>query len=129
MRKRICIYIIIGIILSVLTVLLVTTLAHRNEKLELTMKTNAGVPYEWVYEIEDKSIVKLDKKYIVDEEKNVNGGYIAINYVFKGLKKGKTNVTFKYVSILDEKDVSKEEHFLLKVDSNKNVSLVVIDDY
>ena len=128
MKKRICIYIIIGIILSVLTVLLVTTLAHRNEKLELTMKTNAGVPYEWVYQIEDESIVKLDKKYIADEEKNVNGGYIAINYVFKGLKKGKTKVTFKYVSIIDKNEVSKEEQYILKVDSHKNVSLVVIDD-
>lgn len=128
MKKRICIYIIVGIILSVITFLLINTFAHRNERLELTMKSNAGVPYKWIYEIEDESIVKFEKKYVVDEDRNVKGGYISTNYVFKGLKKGKTKVTFKYVSILDEKDASKIEQFILKVDSNKNVSLVVIDD-
>ena len=80
-----------------------------SKELELTYHTNSGVPYEWRYEIEDKSIAKFVKKYTLSEEKNVDGGKIDINYVFKGLKKGKTNITFKYVN----------------VDNHKNISLIV----
>lgn len=97
-----------------------------SKQLELTYKTNGGVPFEWKYEIKDKDIVKFVKKYEVSNEKEiVDGGEVDINYVFKGLKKGKTTITFKYVSI--EGEVVKEEKNTVKVDENKNISLVVVD--
>ncbi len=97
-----------------------------SKKLELTYKTNGGVPFEWKYEIKDKDIVEFVKKYEISKEKElVEGGAVDINYVFKGLKKGKTTITFKYVSI--EGEVVKEEKHTVKVDGNKNISLVVIE--
>lgn len=97
-----------------------------SKKLELTYKTNGGVPFEWKYEIKDKDIVEFVKKYEISKEKElVEGGAVDINYVFKGLKKGKTTITFKYVSI--EGEVVKEEKHTVKVDENKNISLVVIE--
>ena len=96
-----------------------------SKTLELTYNTNGGVPYEWKYEIEDSSIVKFVKSYVV-EDKNKDGmvgAPISTNYVFKGLKKGKTTITFKYVSMTDG-TVDKEEKVTIKVDKNKNISLV-----
>lgn len=128
MNKKVIIYIITLVVLCVSVFLLVNLLRHRNEKLEITMKSNGGVPYKWIYEIEDESIVKCVKNYVVDSNKDIDGGYISTNYVFKGLKKGKSKVTFKYISISDNKKIDKKEEFILKVDSNKNVSLVGLDN-
>ena len=95
-----------------------------SKELELTYKTNGGVPYKWEYEIEDESIVKFVRQYEVDKNKGklIDGGEVELNYVFKGLKKGKTTITFKYVNIVD-KSVAKEEKNTIKVDMFKNISL------
>ena len=89
---------IIGLILG-----LIACLINNEEKtLELTYNTNGGVPYEWKYEIEDKNIVEFVKSYeIENNNNNMVGSPISINYVFKGLKKGTTTITFKYVNITD----------------------------
>lgn len=110
---------IIGLILG-----LTACLINNEEKtLELTYNTNGGVPYEWKYEIEDKNIVEFVKSYEVENNNNMVGSPISINYVFKGLKKGTTTITFKYVNITDG-TIEKEEKFNIKVDKNKNISLV-----
>jgi hypothetical protein len=98
-----------------------------SKELELTYSTNGGVPYEWEYEIADESIVKFVKnKNINKETELVEGGRVDINYVFKGLKEGKTTITFKYVNIIDG-TIDKEEKNTVRVDKNKNISLVAID--
>lgn len=98
-----------------------------SKELELTYSTNGGVPYEWEYEIADESIVKFVKnKNINKETELVEGGRVDINYVFKGLKEGKTTITFKYVNIIDG-TIDKEEKNTVRVDRNKNISLVAID--
>ena len=93
-----------------------------SKTLELTYKTNGGVPYEWKYEIKDESIVKLDKTYS-EAEDELDGGVVDVKFIFRGLKKGKTTITFKYVDFRNEK-VEKEETITVRVDGNKNISLV-----
>ena len=97
--------------------------------LELTYKTNGGVPYEWQYVIDDDTIVSFVKSYEIDNQNDgtIVGAPIYINYVFKGLKEGVTTITFKYVSIVDG-SVSKEEKNTIKVDKNNNISLVAYND-
>lgn len=117
----------IGAILVAVIIAVVCVLGQNikgSKELEITRKTNGGVPYEWQYTIKDESIVKLvEKKDITsDEDKNLEGGPVSINYIFKGLKKGKTTITFKYVNIVDG-SVEKEETFTVKVDGNKNIAL------
>jgi predicted secreted protein len=51
------------------------------------------------------------------------GATISTNYVFKGVKEGKTTITFKYVNIISNA-VEKEEKVTVKVDKHKNISLV-----
>ena len=97
------------------------------KELELTYKTNAGVPYKWEFEIEDESIVELarTKDITSDEDKELDGGPVSINYVFRGLKKGKTTITFKYVNVTDG-TIKNEDKVTVKVDKYKNIALNAI---
>ena len=120
----------IGIIfLAVLFVVLKIIIPDKagHKELELTYKTNGGVPYIWEYKIEDESIVEFVKiKDITPEEyKELDGGPVYINYIFKGLKKGKTTITFKYVNTIDG-SVKQEDKLTVKVDKYKNISLNLI---
>lgn len=95
-----------------------------SKELELTYKTNGGVPYKWEYKIEDESIVEFvtTKDITSEKDKELDGGPVYTNYIFKGLKEGKTTITFKYASIIDG-SVEKEEKITVKVDKSKNISL------
>ena len=117
---------IIGIMLVALIMIVLTRIINddKNKTLELTYQTNGGVPYKWEYYINDPDIVEFVKSYEVDNQ-NKNGlvgAPININYVFKGLKKGETTITFRYVSIVDG-TIEKEEINNIKVDGRKNITL------
>lgn len=128
-KKIILILSLILIIVLTGTTILISKTFNTSKKLELTYNTNAGVPYKWEYEIEDPTIVKFYKKYeIENENKNgLVGGKISTNYVFKGLKRGKTTITFKYIDIRTKK-VEKEETINVRVDKFRNISLVTIPE-
>lgn len=111
-------FVILGIVISNVT---------GAKELELTYKTNGGVPYKWEYKIEDESIVQLVKTKDITskKDKELLGGPIYTNYIFKGLKEGKTTITFKYINITDG-SINKEEKVTVKVDRNNNISLLAI---
>ena len=127
--------VILGIGIIVLVVILViiaivinnTDSSTGHKELELTYKSNGGVPYKWEYKIEDESIVEFvgTKDITEEKDKNLDGGPVYTNYIFKGLKEGKTTITFRYVSFIDG-SVDKEEKVTVKVDKNKNISLNAI---
>ena len=125
MKKKIIVILsFILLVIFTITTILISKTFNTSKKLELTYNTNAGVPYKWEYEIEDPTIVKFYKKYeIENENKNgLVGGKISTNYVFKGLKRGKTTITFKYIDIRT-KEVEKEETINVRVDKFRNISL------
>ena len=128
MKNRVVLSIVLvsTVLLIVASVMLLFNGGNGEKTLELSYKTNAGVPYKWEYEIEDPSVVELEKTYEVENKNKdgITGAPITTNYVFRGLKEGTTKVTFKYVSIIDS-SVSKEDINLIKVDKNKNISLIV----
>ena len=127
MNKKIVIGLILIIILVLVCVFCIIPKIMRSNTIELTYKTNGGVPYRWEYEIEDDSIVEfVETKNVTPKKyKELDGGLVYINYVFRGLKEGKTTVTFKYVNIVDN-SIDKEDKVTLKVDKNKNISLIAI---
>ena len=117
--------ILIGVLFVVLGIIIPNESGSKT--IELTMQTNGGVPYEWQYEIKDMDIVEFVKSYEIDNQ-NKNGlvgAPISINYVFKGIKEGKTTITFKYVSLSDG-EIAQEKDFNIKVDNKKNISLIAI---
>lgn len=127
---------IIIIIITVLLIggLLIIKILNDQEKshkqLELTYEINAGIPFRWEFEIEDESIVEFKKSYVIrdDNKGGLVGGKIVTNYVFVGKKEGVTKVTFKYVNFTDDNYPTKEEVHKIKVDKDKNISLVGISE-
>ena len=120
--------VLLGIgIIFVMILFIIIKIVTKSKELELTYKTNGGVPYEWKYEIEDESIVQFvrTKDITSKGDKKLVGGPVYINYVFKGIKEGKTTITFKYVSVVDG-TIEKEDKVTVKVDSHKNISLVTV---
>ncbi|MBP3801816.1 MAG: protease inhibitor I42 family protein [Clostridia bacterium] len=128
MNKKVMLGIGIIFVIVLFVVIKVIILSSEGTKeLELTYKTNGGVPYKWEYKIEDESIVQFveTKDITSEEDKKLAGGPVYINYIFKGIKEGETTITFKYVSIIDG-SIEKEDKVSVKVDNHKNISLVAI---
>ena len=127
MNKKAIIGIIVVISLAVVLCIVLKILIPSSsgyKELELTYKTNGGVPYKWAYEIEDNSIVEFveTKDITSEEDKALVGGPIYTNYIFRGLKEGKTIIIFRYINITDG-SIEKEERVTVKVDRYKNISL------
>lgn len=125
-KVMICISVILVVALLIVLKVIIPNISGSKE-LELTYKSNGGVPYKWEYKIEDESIVKFVKTKDITskEDKKLDGGPVYTNYIFKGLKQGKTTITFKYINIVDG-SVVKEEKLTVKVDKYKNISLKLI---
>lgn len=129
-NKNILIYILIGVVLLITIFIVIITITKKSEesskKLELTYEINAGIPYRWEFEIGDESVVEYVKRYVVKDENKggLVGGKVTTNYVFKGLKEGKTTITFKMVNITGEREDTTKEVHTVKVDEDLNISLV-----
>lgn len=122
---------LIIILTSLICILSITAITLLNvdegKTLEITVTTNGGVPYSWQYEIGDEEIVKFVKKYTIEGDESLDGGPVSINFVFEGLKEGKTIVKLKYVNVKDN-SIEKEKVYSVKVDKLKNISLSVIEN-
>ncbi len=101
-----------------------------SKEMEITVKLTAGIPYKWVYEIEDENIVRYKKHYTLKDENvgAISGAPVYINFVFEGVKPGKTKVTLKYINIDDENDVMEKIENIMKVDKFNNISIVALDE-
>ncbi len=128
-------YVLIGSIVVLIVVLIFVVKEYiiksnkSSQELEFTYEINAGIPFKWVYEIEDSEIIQFVKSYVVKDE-NTNGkvgASVYTNYVFKGVKEGTTTITFKTVSITGEYEDSNIEVHKVKVDKDLNISLVAVE--
>ena len=127
MEKDSMIKTIVIVILAVVTSIAMI-LANQNKgkkEVEITMDINAGIPFKWEYKISDEKIVKFVKQYVKEDNNKdgMVGAKVSTNYVFEGLKEGKTQVIFSFVDITDG-TISKQEIYTLKVDKNKNIEIV-----
>ncbi len=122
--------IVISIVVLIGIGLLVYKLIPKgNKELEITKSISAGIPFKYEVEIEDKEIVEFVKSYVVKDENTggIVGAKVHTNYVFKGLKEGKTHIIFKFVNFTNN-IVDSEDKYLVKVDSDLNISLVVVEE-
>lgn len=127
MEKDSMIKTIVIVILAIVTSIAMI-LANQNKgkkEVEITMDINAGIPFKWEYKISDEKIVKFVKQYVKEDNNKdgMVGAKVSTNYVFEGLKEGKTQVIFSFVDITDG-TISKQEIYTLKVDKNKNIEIV-----
>ena len=90
---------------------------------EIIERTNAGIPYEWKYEIKDKNIVKhIETNYVDKAKGDMTGGPVDVHFKFKALKKGNTTIRFRYLSIVNE-SVDVDKSYNIYVDKNLNVKI------
>jgi len=127
MEKDSMIKTIVIVVLAIVTSIAMI-LANQNKgkkEVEITMDINAGIPFKWEYKISDEKIVKFVKQYVKEDNNKdgMVGAKVSTNYVFEGLKEGKTQVIFSFVDITDG-TISKQEIYTLKVDKNKNIEIV-----
>ena len=84
------------------------------------------IPFRWEYEIKDEDIVEFVRSYVVEDQNEkwaLVGAPVITNYVFKGLKEGRTVIIFKYVNFVNNIVDKTEEHEVI-VDKVLNISLV-----
>lgn len=126
MKGKVLICLFVLLIVGVIVFFLFNKKGNNNPKeLELTYTVSAGIPFKWEYEVKDEDVVSFDRSYVVkDENKNgKTGAPVTTNYVFKGLKEGKTTIVFKFVNFTTN-EVSNTEEYEVIVDKDLNISLV-----
>lgn len=125
MNKYILIIISILLLLVIGIIFLMHKPKNNPKQIEFTYEINAGIPFKWEYEIEDESIVKFVKSYVIrdDNKGGIVGASVYTNYVFEGIKKGTTTITFRTVSITGEYPPSNEQKHVVTVDNSGNISL------
>ena len=124
MKMKIVIGIVVVIIVAVLLIIL---LPKKNslKEIEITKVISAGIPFRWEYEIKDKDIVEFVRSYVVKDENTGGkvGAKVHTNYVFKGLKEGNTDITFRVVSITNEYEPYDETVYHINVDKDLNIKI------
>lgn len=120
--------ILVGVLFFIFKNSLFNKINSNPKQLELTYEINAGIPFKWEYEIEDDSIVKFVKSYVVRDENTGGkvGASVYTNYVFESVKPGTTTIKFKYVNFADDY-ISGERKHVVNVDNDLNISLVKED--
>ena len=97
---------------------------------EITYKISAGIPFRWDVKVIDESIVKYVSKYVLKDENkgSLCGAPVYINYIFEGLTEGETYVIFQLVNFGDNY-IDREEKYIAKVDVNKKIKLIKVENY
>ena len=120
---------ILGII-AIIVLCLISILMSRKENdesklLKILVKSNTGIPYKWVYKIDDDSIVKyVSTKEVSSKNEPTTGGEVVYEYKFKGLKQGTTVITLQNVSIENEEEVLDFNIYKVRVDEHKKITIV-----
>lgn len=92
-------------------------------QLIISYRMSSGIPFRWEYEILNNKVIEFVRKDIIGGNSKITcGGPITINYIFKGLKKGKTTILFRYVNFADNY-IDQEEKYEIIVDDNLNVTM------
>ena len=95
------------------------------KELEITYEVNSGIPFRWEYEIKNGKIVEFVKESFINDnkDKTICGAPINHVYLFKGIKKGKTKIIFKYHNFADDY-IDEEDIYDVVVDKDMNISIV-----
>lgn len=96
----------------------------KGDTARVQLKGNPTTGYEWQYEIKDTSIAKvINGNYVFDDKTGqLDGAGGTYTWSFIGLKKGTTEVTFKYLRPW-ESEVLKTVTYVINVDSDLNVTV------
>lgn len=109
----------------ILFILVLTGCGKKGEEKEISLLGKDDEYYNWVYSIEDDSIVRVSNEEYYgeensDEEYLLGGKYI---FTFQALKTGKTRVKFSYVKSWDKDDEVFNYYVDIEVDKDLNIDI------
>ena len=124
----ICIIFTCIVLVIIAAYFIIKNIKKSEGKIELVYSQSAGIPFKWEYEIEDKTILKCDEAYVISDENRDGrvGGKVSTKYVFKGLKEGKTILTFKFVNFTND-EVENSDRYIVTVDKDLKATYDKVD--
>ena len=87
---------------------------------EVVVDIAGGIPYEWVYSIEDAKVVKY--KDMTEKSGETMGSSTEQHYIFEGLKEGTTTIKFELKSITDD-SIEETRNYDVVVDKNLKITI------
>ena len=121
------------VIITVLCISVLVILINKNigdnkdyQNNEIILNTNGGVPYTWEYKIENPNIVRLKDKFSDVKNPEVSGGPVELHYIFKGLKKGETIITFEYKNFTNN-IIDETKKYKVFVDKNLKLTIKILN--
>ncbi|MDE6252533.1 MAG: hypothetical protein K2M78_07825 [Lachnospiraceae bacterium] len=124
-KKSLVIAFLLIILLSIIFVV-VFIRNKENKRLEITTIINTRDNYKCQVSIEDEDIVKYVKNYSLNDKENLDDDKEHINFVFEGLNEGRTTVTIKCISTIDD-SVLNEETYKVMVNKKLDTSIYVLE--
>ena len=124
MKKKILVIAFLLIILSIIFVVFIRN--KENKRLEITTIINTRDNYKCQVSIEDEDIVKYVKNYSLNDKENLDDDKEHINFVFEGLNEGRTIITIKCISTIDD-SVLNEETYKVMVNKKLDTSIYVLE--
>ncbi|MBD5135480.1 MAG: hypothetical protein HDT39_05880 [Lachnospiraceae bacterium] len=124
MKKKILVIAFLLIILSIIFVVFIRN--KENKRLEITTIINTRDNYKCQVSIEDENIVKYVKNYSLNDKENLDDDKEHINFVFEGLNEGRTIITIKCISTIDD-SVLNEETYKVMVNKKLDTSIYVLE--
>ncbi len=119
MKKKIIIIISFLFIIALIVVSTIFIISNKEGKrLEITTIIDKKDNYTCEINIKDEKIVKYVDKYSLNEKENFDDGKSHINFIFKGIKPGRTTVTIKCIDTKNNEVLNNETH---KVMVNKKL--------
>ena len=97
-----------------------STTKPNNKTAEVVVDIAGGIPYEWVYSIEDAKVVKY--KDMTEKSGETMGSNTEQHYIFEGLKEGTTTIKFELKSITDN-SIEETKNYDVVVDKNLKVTI------
>lgn len=87
---------------------------------EVVVDIAGGIPYEWVYSIEDAKVVKY--KDMTEKSGETMGSSTEQHYIFEGLKEGTTTIKFELKSITDS-SIEETKNYDVVVDKDLKITI------
>ncbi len=103
-----------------------------DKEVELMLESNPTTGYDWVYEIQDESIVGITERQTSmrsgEDGPELCGGPSLNVYTFEGKKEGVTSVHFEYKRAWEDRPAEKERRYKIMVDQKGKVVVEEMKD-
>ncbi len=123
------IYLVIGTLLIIILLAVLFIFFTKEKPIDkveeehIIVSEFGGAPFYWRYEVDNKNIAQLKETRVISEsDEGTDGGESKIEYIFEGLKKGKTTIKFESYDFVND-EVDETIVYEVQVDKDLNVKI------